>query len=131
VAFHTDLYRPWLVGLDASNAFACQPGEKQRAGEELRLDVHSIQLTPLIGAFDMRAVEKLNLVLETREDLPVVARTDATEESEILRRDEAPAATRQRGHLRHAGLVRRADRDRKRAAGAAGQRRPTTRGQGR
>jgi 2-methylisocitrate lyase-like PEP mutase family enzyme len=38
-------------------------------------------------------LEKLNLVLETREDLLVVARTDATEETEILRRAEALAAT--------------------------------------
>ena len=38
-------------------------------------------------------LEKLNLVLETRKDLLVVARTDATEESEILRRAEALAAT--------------------------------------
>jgi 2-methylisocitrate lyase-like PEP mutase family enzyme len=38
-------------------------------------------------------LEKLNLVLQTREDLLVVARTDATEESEILRRAEALAAT--------------------------------------
>ncbi|MBV8932431.1 MAG: isocitrate lyase/PEP mutase family protein [Kutzneria sp.] len=38
-------------------------------------------------------LEKLNLVLQTRRDLVVVARTDATEESEILRRAEALAAT--------------------------------------
>jgi 2-methylisocitrate lyase-like PEP mutase family enzyme len=38
-------------------------------------------------------LEKLNLVLQTREDLLVVARTDATEESEILRRAEALAST--------------------------------------
>jgi len=38
-----------------------------------------------------RVLEKLNLVLETRRDLVVVARTDATEESEILRRAEALA----------------------------------------
>jgi 2-methylisocitrate lyase-like PEP mutase family enzyme len=38
-------------------------------------------------------LEKLNLVLETRRDLLVVARTDATEEREILRRAEALAAT--------------------------------------
>jgi 2-methylisocitrate lyase-like PEP mutase family enzyme len=38
-------------------------------------------------------LEKLNLVLQTRKDLVVVARTDATEESEILRRAEALAAT--------------------------------------
>ncbi|MFI1916193.1 oxaloacetate decarboxylase [Nocardia sp. NPDC020380] len=38
-------------------------------------------------------LEKLDLVLETRSDLLVVARTDATEESEILRRAEALAAT--------------------------------------
>ncbi|HEV7791125.1 MAG TPA: isocitrate lyase/PEP mutase family protein [Pseudonocardia sp.] len=38
-------------------------------------------------------LEKLDLVLETREDLLVVARTDATEETEILRRAEALAAT--------------------------------------
>ncbi|MEO7193715.1 MAG: isocitrate lyase/PEP mutase family protein [Pseudonocardiaceae bacterium] len=38
-------------------------------------------------------LEKLNLVLETRQDLLVVARTDATEESEILRRAQALAAT--------------------------------------
>ncbi|MDH6125570.1 isocitrate lyase/PEP mutase family protein [Kitasatospora sp. GP82] len=38
-------------------------------------------------------LEKLNLVLETRQDLVVVARTDATEESEILRRAEALAET--------------------------------------
>lgn len=38
-------------------------------------------------------LEKLDLVLETRKDLVVVARTDATEESEILRRAEALAAT--------------------------------------
>ena len=38
-------------------------------------------------------LEKLDLVLQTREDLLVVARTDATEESEILRRAKALAAT--------------------------------------
>jgi 2-methylisocitrate lyase-like PEP mutase family enzyme len=38
-------------------------------------------------------LEKLNLVLQTREDLLVVARTDATEESEILCRAEALAST--------------------------------------
>jgi 2-methylisocitrate lyase-like PEP mutase family enzyme len=36
---------------------------------------------------------KLELVLASRDDLVVVARTDATEESEILRRAEALAAT--------------------------------------
>ncbi len=38
-------------------------------------------------------LEKLTMVLETRQDLLVVARTDATQESEILRRAEALAAT--------------------------------------
>jgi 2-methylisocitrate lyase-like PEP mutase family enzyme len=38
-------------------------------------------------------LEKLNLVLSSRQDLIVVARTDATEESEIIRRAEALAAT--------------------------------------
>ncbi|MBU3064321.1 isocitrate lyase/PEP mutase family protein [Nocardia sp. NEAU-G5] len=38
-------------------------------------------------------LEKLNLVLHTRTDLVVVARTDATDEDEILRRAEALAAT--------------------------------------
>jgi 2-methylisocitrate lyase-like PEP mutase family enzyme len=38
-------------------------------------------------------LEKLELVLENRGDLVVVARTDATEEAEILRRAEALAAT--------------------------------------
>jgi 2-methylisocitrate lyase-like PEP mutase family enzyme len=38
-------------------------------------------------------LEKLNLVLETRSELVVVARTDATEETEILRRAEKLAAT--------------------------------------
>ncbi|MBY8858644.1 isocitrate lyase/PEP mutase family protein [Nocardia sp. CA2R105] len=38
-------------------------------------------------------LEKLNLVLETRTDLVVVARTDATDEDEILFRAEALAAT--------------------------------------
>ncbi|GAA1306116.1 oxaloacetate decarboxylase [Streptomyces sanglieri] len=38
-------------------------------------------------------LEKLNLVLESRRDLVVVARTDATEESDILRRAEALAST--------------------------------------
>jgi 2-methylisocitrate lyase-like PEP mutase family enzyme len=38
-------------------------------------------------------LEKLDLVLETRTDLVVVARTDATEEDEILYRAEALAAT--------------------------------------
>ncbi|WP_405133016.1 oxaloacetate decarboxylase [Nocardia sp. NBC_01388] len=38
-------------------------------------------------------LEKLNLVLRTRTDLVVVARTDATDEDEILRRAEALAAT--------------------------------------
>jgi 2-methylisocitrate lyase-like PEP mutase family enzyme len=38
-------------------------------------------------------LEKLDLVLSTRRDLVVVARTDATEEDEILRRAEALAAT--------------------------------------
>ncbi|MFE7616302.1 oxaloacetate decarboxylase [Streptomyces sp. NPDC057496] len=38
-------------------------------------------------------LEKLNLVLESRSDLVVVARTDATEEDDILRRAEALAGT--------------------------------------
>jgi 2-methylisocitrate lyase-like PEP mutase family enzyme len=38
-------------------------------------------------------LEKLNLVLQTRDELLVVARTDATEKSEILCRAEALAAT--------------------------------------
>jgi 2-methylisocitrate lyase-like PEP mutase family enzyme len=38
-------------------------------------------------------LDKLHLVLQTREDLLVVARTDATEEPEILRRAQALAAT--------------------------------------
>jgi 2-methylisocitrate lyase-like PEP mutase family enzyme len=38
-------------------------------------------------------LEKLRMVLETRRDLVVVARTDATGEEEILRRVEALAAT--------------------------------------
>ncbi|MFF1914640.1 oxaloacetate decarboxylase [Streptomyces sp. NPDC058239] len=38
-------------------------------------------------------LEKLNLVLESRQDLVVVARTDATEEDDILRRAEALAGT--------------------------------------
>ena len=38
-------------------------------------------------------LEKLELVLATRRDLVVVARTDATDEAEILRRAEALAAT--------------------------------------
>lgn len=38
-------------------------------------------------------LDKLNLVLRTRRDLVVVARTDATDEAEILRRAEALAAT--------------------------------------
>ncbi|NDK23959.1 isocitrate lyase/PEP mutase family protein [Streptomyces sp. TR1341] len=38
-------------------------------------------------------LEKLDLVLQSRRDLVVVARTDATEEPEILRRAEALAAT--------------------------------------
>ncbi|MFD9816483.1 oxaloacetate decarboxylase [Streptomyces sp. NPDC059080] len=38
-------------------------------------------------------LEKLNLVLESRQDMLVVARTDATEESDILRRAEALAGT--------------------------------------
>jgi 2-methylisocitrate lyase-like PEP mutase family enzyme len=38
-------------------------------------------------------LEKLNLVLETRGDLLVVARTDATDETEILRRARALAET--------------------------------------
>ncbi len=38
-------------------------------------------------------LEKLNLVLATRTDLVVVARTDATDEEEILRRAQALAAT--------------------------------------
>ena len=38
-------------------------------------------------------LEKLNLVLESRRDLVVVARTDATEEKEILRRAAALAET--------------------------------------
>ncbi|MFG2628937.1 oxaloacetate decarboxylase [Streptomyces sp. NPDC048473] len=38
-------------------------------------------------------LEKLNLVLESRQDLVVVARTDATEEDDILRRAEALAET--------------------------------------
>ncbi len=46
------------------------------------------QLLPLEQYLD-----KLNSVLGTRQDLLVVARTDATEESEILRRAEALAAT--------------------------------------
>jgi 2-methylisocitrate lyase-like PEP mutase family enzyme len=38
-------------------------------------------------------LEKLNLVLETRSELVVVARTDATDEAEILRRAEMLAAS--------------------------------------
>src|SRR3954470_23114290 len=38
-------------------------------------------------------LEKLNMVLQTRSELVVVARTDATEEREILRRAELLAAT--------------------------------------
>jgi 2-methylisocitrate lyase-like PEP mutase family enzyme len=38
-------------------------------------------------------LEKLEMVLETRDELVVVARTDATEETEIVRRAEALAAT--------------------------------------
>ncbi|MER6639600.1 isocitrate lyase/PEP mutase family protein [Streptomyces microflavus] len=38
-------------------------------------------------------LEKLNLVLESRQDLVVVARTDATEEEDILRRAQALAET--------------------------------------
>jgi 2-methylisocitrate lyase-like PEP mutase family enzyme len=38
-------------------------------------------------------LDKLNMVLATRRDLVVVARTDATEEADILRRAEALAAT--------------------------------------
>jgi 2-methylisocitrate lyase-like PEP mutase family enzyme len=38
-------------------------------------------------------LEKLQMVLETRKELVVVARTDATDEAEILRRAEAFAAT--------------------------------------
>ncbi|MFF9477914.1 oxaloacetate decarboxylase [Streptomyces sp. NPDC014733] len=38
-------------------------------------------------------LEKLNLVLESRQDMLVVARTDATEESDILRRAAALAET--------------------------------------
>ncbi|MBT2472146.1 isocitrate lyase/PEP mutase family protein [Streptomyces sp. ISL-66] len=38
-------------------------------------------------------LEKLDMVLATRKDLVVVARTDATEEADILRRAEALAAT--------------------------------------
>ncbi|MFJ2814767.1 oxaloacetate decarboxylase [Streptomyces sp. NPDC091279] len=38
-------------------------------------------------------LDKLDMVLKARRDLVVVARTDATEESEILRRAEALAAT--------------------------------------
>ncbi|MFJ1748734.1 oxaloacetate decarboxylase [Streptomyces sp. NPDC088116] len=38
-------------------------------------------------------LDKLNLVLSSREDMLVVARTDATEESEIVRRAEALAET--------------------------------------
>ncbi|WP_327169602.1 isocitrate lyase/PEP mutase family protein [Streptomyces subrutilus] len=38
-------------------------------------------------------LEKLDMVLATRKDLLVVARTDATEEADILRRAEALAAT--------------------------------------
>jgi 2-methylisocitrate lyase-like PEP mutase family enzyme len=38
-------------------------------------------------------LDKLNLVLETRQDMVVVARTDATEEDEILRRAQALAET--------------------------------------
>ncbi|RKN43821.1 isocitrate lyase/PEP mutase family protein [Streptomyces hoynatensis] len=38
-------------------------------------------------------LEKLNLVLESRRDMVVVARTDATEEEEILRRAKALAET--------------------------------------
>lgn len=40
-----------------------------------------------------RYLDKLNLVLQTRDDLLVVARTDATDEAEMLRRAEALATT--------------------------------------
>jgi 2-methylisocitrate lyase-like PEP mutase family enzyme len=72
-----------LECIDASGVILEDQKRPRRCGH-----VDGKQILPL-----EEYLEKLNLVLQTRVDLLVVARTDATEESEILRRAEALAAT--------------------------------------
>ena len=72
-----------LERLDASGVILEDQKRPRRCGH-----VDGKQILPL-----QEYLEKLNLVLQTRDELLVVARTDATEESEILRRAEALAAT--------------------------------------
>jgi 2-methylisocitrate lyase-like PEP mutase family enzyme len=72
-----------LERLGASGAILEDQKRPRRCGH-----VDGKQVLPLA-----EYLEKLNLVLDTRTDLLVVARTDATEEAEILRRAEALAAT--------------------------------------
>ena len=72
-----------LERIGASGAILEDQKRPRRCGH-----VDGKQILPL-----QEYLEKLNLVLQTRDDLLIVARTDATEESEILRRAEALAAT--------------------------------------
>lgn len=72
-----------LEGIGASGVIIEDQQRPRRCGH-----VDGKQILPL-GEY----LEKLQMVLETRRDLVVVARTDATEEGEIVRRAEALAAT--------------------------------------
>ncbi|MFB9837722.1 isocitrate lyase/PEP mutase family protein [Actinoallomurus acaciae] len=72
-----------LEAIGASGVILEDQGRPRRCGH-----VDGKRILPL-GEY----LEKLRMVLETRRDLVVVARTDATDEGEILRRAEALAAT--------------------------------------
>ena len=72
-----------LEGIGASGVIIEDQKRPRRCGH-----ADGKQVLPLV-----EYLEKLKLVLATREDLVVVARTDATEEADILRRAEALAAT--------------------------------------
>lgn len=72
-----------LEAIEASGVIIEDQKRPRRCGH-----VDGKQILPL-GEY----LEKLEKVLQTRDELVVVARTDATEETEILRRAEALAAT--------------------------------------
>lgn len=61
--------------------------------QHLLVDIDDGYVDPEVACHVVEHLGKLNLVLQTRDELLVVARTDATEESEILHRAEALAAT--------------------------------------
>lgn len=52
-AFPAGLYHATLILLMCSLFSALLSGGSMRAGEKLRLDVQSNQITPLIGVYDM------------------------------------------------------------------------------